>query len=350
MPNDKLDADLKEQLQKEDLNYTSDKAPGFFRQKNKKTFIYYDLKGKIIRDKETLERIKSLCIPPAWKNVWICPKASGHLQATGIDDRKRKQYIYHPDWIKISQENKFSKVIDFGLNLPKIRGKVNYNLGQKKMDKTKILSTVIWLLEHTLIRVGNEEYSKQNKSFGLTTLRNKHVKQTGKSVVFSFKGKSGVYHVVEISNKTVAKTIRRCIEIPGYELFGFIDDKGDRHVISSEDVNSFLKNVTHEDFSAKDFRTWGGTSISAKHFYKKGFPEDKKLLKKNVNDTIKVVAHHLNNTVSVCKNYYIHPTVIKSYEENILVPHFETHHKSKIKKSGLSLDEYALINLLQKNA
>lgn len=345
-----LDPIIQKKLKREDLLYYPDSTPGFFRQRQGREFKYYDLKGKRIRDKKTLKRIKNLVIPPAWKNVWICPKTNGHLQATGVDDRNRKQYIYHPDWIKIREENKFSKLVDFGLSLPKIRSKINYELQQRQMDKRKILATVVWLLEHTFIRVGNEEYSKENNTFGLTTLRNKHVKLTKDSVVFSFKGKSGVYQTLEISNKTIRKTIRRCIELPGYELFRFIDEKGERQVISSEDVNLFLKEVTGDDFTTKDFRTWGATSLCAKNFYKLGFPDDKKLLNKNIVETIKIVARHLNNTVSVCKNYYIHPTVIQTYTANILVPHFDLYSKSKTKRSGLSWDEYALIKLLQKHS
>ena len=343
-----IDPDIAKKLKKEDLVYCSDSTPGFFRQKNGKDFNYYDLKGKRIRSPGIVNRLNSLKVPPAWKDAWICPKVNGHLQATGIDDKGRKQYIYHPDWIKLSQENKFSKVVDFGLSLPKIRDKVRYDLAQRSGDKRKILATVIWLLEHTIIRVGNEEYQKENNSFGLTTLRTKHAKVLGSSVTFSFRGKSGVYNTLQISNKKIAKTIRRCIELPGYELFGFIDEDGKRHVINSEDVNLFLKDVTKDDFSAKDFRTWGGTSLSANHFYNLGFPDQKKELNKNIVQTVKAVAHHLNNTIAVCKNYYIHPTVIDTYQANILIPHFKKYTKSK--KPGLSWDEYALIRLLQKNA
>lgn len=348
MPTSKIDPEIKKQLKKEDLVYCADSTPGFFRQ-GEKEFTYYDLEGNRIRDKKTLKRIDSLVIPPAWRDVWICPKDNGHLQATGIDEKGRKQYIYHPNWIKISQENKFSKVVDFGLSLPKIRNKVNYDLQQDGMDKRKVLATVIWLLEHTFIRVGNAEYADENEHFGLTTLRRRHVQVRGPSVIFSFKGKSGVDQTLEISNKTIAKTIKKCIELPGYELFGFVDEDGQRRVINSEDVNLFLKDVTKDDFSAKDFRTWGGTSLSANHFYKLGFPSKKKQIHKNIVDTVKSVAHHLNNTVTVCKNYYIHPVVIETYQKNVLVPHFENHSKLGSKKPGLSWDEYALIKLLQKH-
>ena len=261
-----------------------------------------------------------------------------------------KQYIYHSEWINLSQQNKFAKMVSFGLSLPKIRQRVSYYLEIKEIDKRKILATVVWLLEHTFIRVGNEEYSRDNNSFGLTTLRERHVKVKGSDVLFEFRGKSGVNHLIEVSNKKIAKTIKQCIELPGYELFQFIDDSGERHVVDSADVNLFLKDVTEDDFSAKDFRTWGGTSLSALNFYKLGKPEDKKTLKQNIIQTVKKVADHLANTTTVCRNYYIHPTVIKTYEDNVLVPHFSYYAKSKKEEKGLNWDEYALIKLLQANS
>lgn len=344
------DPKLEKQLKKEDLRYISDQSSGFFRQKIGKDFKYYDLDGKVIKDKRYLERIESLAIPPAWKNVWICPKDNGHIQATGIDEKGRKQYIYHSDWTSLTKQNKFSSMIDFGLSLPKIRNKVRYDLGTKGFDKRKILATVIWLLEHTFIRVGNEEYAKKNSSFGLTTLRNKHVKVSGSDMVFQFKGKSGVYSSIETSSPVIAKIIKRCIELPGYELFKYIDGDGEKNVVDSEEVNSFLKDVTGNNFSAKDFRTWGATNLSATNLFKLGISEDLKLIKKNIADTVKKVSKHLNNTVSVCRNYYIHPVVFLTYQRKTLVPHFERYSKSKSSKKGLAWDEYALIKLLQKNS
>lgn len=347
--NQQLNPVLEKQLEKEDLRYISDKQPGFFRQKSGKKHIYYDLDGKRIKDKKVLERIGSLVVPPAWEHVWVSPKGNTHLQATGIDEKGRKQYIYHPDWVKVSKQNKFSKMIDFGLSLPKIRSKVRFDLQLKALEKRKILATIIWLLENTFIRIGNEEYSKENNSFGLTTLRNRHVTVKGDCIIFHFRGKSGVDHMIQISNPLIARTIKRCIELPGYELFQFIDEEGQRHVVDSADVNNFLKDVTKDDFSAKDFRTWGGTMISADNFYHLGDAENKNQLKKNIVDTIKKVSVHLKNTMAVCKNYYIHPTVVQTYEKKVLVPHFGVFAKSKKSfKPGLSWEEYALIKLLQK--
>lgn len=334
-------------LKKESLKYTSDSKPGFFRQKLNNRFHYYDLEGKRITDEKTLERINSLIIPPAWKKVWVSPFKNGHIQVTGIDDRKRKQYIYHPDWIKMSQENKFSKMVDFARALPKIRGKVRYELDKNELSKEKILATIIWLLEHTFIRIGNEQYSQDNNSYGLTTLRNKHVKVKGSEIKFSFRGKSGVDHEIEIENPKVSKVIRKCIELPGYELFQYIDERNERHTVDSNDVNEFLKDITSDEFSAKDFRTWGGTNIASVNLYRVGPYENKTALKKILRDTCKTVSERLGNTVAVCRSYYIHPAVFKSYESNILIPHFGKHVGKKPSINGLLWHEEALLNLIK---
>lgn len=344
---DNLDPDIIDGLKSESLRYISDNIPGFFRQKNRNTFTYYDDAGKRIKDEKTLTRIKKMVIPPAWKNVWICPKANGHLQATGIDERGRKQYIYHEDWVKITQENKFSKMIDFGLSLPQIRQKVRYDMNLPGMDKRKIIATMIWLLEHTFIRIGNEEYKKENDSYGLTTLHNKHVRVKGSELTFRFRGKHGVENIVEVTNPLVAKTIKKCIELPGYELFQYIDSDGNKHVIDSQNVNDFLSEITNDEFTAKDFRTWGATNLSSKILNALGEAENKTGLQKNIRQMVKEVAEHLNNTVSVCRNYYIHPTIIKTYSKRILIPHFESH-KGKSGIKGLSWNEEALIKLLKK--
>lgn len=341
------EADLTKQLKKEGLRFISDTEPGFFRQKVGKKFYYYDLEGKKISDEKIVERIDKLAIPPAWEKVWISPKTNGYLQATGLDAKKRKQYIYHPDWVELSQQKKFDKMVDFGLNLPKIRSRVKYHLQETKLTKEKLMATVIWLLEHTFIRIGNEEYSKENNSYGLTTLRNKHVDIHGNEVTFTFKGKSGVFHELEINNPTIAKTIKKCIELPGYELFKFVDEDGELHVVDSADVNLFLKETTDDEFTAKDFRTWGGTSLSAINFYKIGHTTDAKELKNNIKQTVKEVSQHLGNTTTVCQAYYIHPTVIQTYEKNVLVPHFSYYQKQGASK-GLTWNEHALIKLLQK--
>lgn len=356
------DPTLSTQLKEENLRYFSDQNPGFFRHKLSKkftysstvgrrsSFAYYDLSGDRIVDKQVLKRINELAVPPAWKEVWVSPIGNSHLQATGIDSKGRKQYLYHPDWTKISQQNKFSKLVDFGLSLPKIRSRLLHDLAIEVLNKRKIIATIVWLLEHTFIRIGNDEYTKENNSYGLTTLKNTHAKVDGSEITFKFKGKSGVLSVIQVHHPGIAKTIRACIELPGFALFQYIDEDKNRHVVDSEEVNLFLKEVTKQDFSAKDFRTWGATDLCAVHFFEVGFPKTKKEIAANVNSAVKKVAHHLNNTVKICRNYYIHPTVISTYQQNILVPHFGKFQNIKSPKVGLNWDEYALIKLLEKHS
>lgn len=340
-------SEIQEKIEEEGLRYMSDKSPGWFRQKHRNVFTYYDTKGNKIKDGAKITRIKNLVIPPAWEKVWISPKKNGHIQATGIDEKGRKQYIYHPEWIRIGQENKFSKVIDFGNALPALRRRISYDMKLSGMDKRKILATIVWLLEHTFIRIGNETYSKENNSYGLTTLRNRHVQVKGSDVMFSFKGKSGVSHELEISHPVIAKTIKKCIELPGYELFQYVDENKELHSVDSQDVNDFLREITGDSFTAKDFRTWGGTNIASTELYKTGDYENKTQLKKILSQTYKTVSEHLGNTVSVCRSYYIHPTVVNSYSGNLLVPHFLKHDGKKSEILGLEWDEYALVQLLK---
>lgn len=338
--------ELLEKIEDADLRYIPETSKGYSRTKSGKHFQYFNTDGKRITDEKTVERINKLRIPPAWKKVWISPSGATHLQATGFDDKGRKQYIYHPKWIEISQETKFDKLIDFALSLPKIRGRLNYDLSGKLLDRKKVIATVVWLLQKTFIRVGNEEYAKENDSFGLTTLRNRHVKVKGSDVKFQFKGKSGVDHLVEVHNPKVAKIIKQCIELPGFELFQYVDDKGVRHVVDSADVNEYLADTTKEKITAKDFRTWGGTTLSAQTLYGLGDFEDEKGLKKNLVESVKAVAQHLRNTVAVCRSYYIHPVIFKSYEDKRLIPHFN--YAVTDSSSGLHKEEYKVLTLLQK--
>jgi|SRR3989344_2286460 len=328
------------------LRYISEQSKGYSRVKKGKSFSYFNTSGEKITDKNTIERINKLRIPPAWKDVWISPTLNTHLQATGLDDKGRKQYIYHSKWIELSQESKFDKLIDFALSLPKIRNRLSYDLQGNLLDKKKVIATVVWLLQKTFIRVGNEEYARENDSFGLTTLRNRHVKVKGSEVKFHFKGKSGVEHLVSVSSPRVAKTIKQCIELPGFELFQFVDEKGNKHTIDSSDINEYLSDTTKEKITAKDFRTWGGTTLSAATLYKLGDFVDEKVLKSNLVETVKAVSKHLRNTVAVCRSYYIHPTIFKSYQEKRLVPHFN--YAVTDSSSGLNKEEYKVLTLLQK--
>lgn len=345
-----IDSTLLESIEKKHLRYISEISPGIRRMKKGEGFIYIDPNGVKIINPNTIERINDLRIPPAWEDVWICPNQHGHIQAFGFDSKGRKQYIYHTSWTQICQENKFNHLLVFCDNLPKLRSKIKKDLDNRKMVKEKILATVVWLLENTFIRVGNKEYAKDNKSYGLTTLRNKHVKIGRNKVTLEFKGKSGVKHTVEITNPSMIKTIKKCVEIPGYELFQYIDDDKRPKVIDSGEVNEYLQSIAKDDISAKDFRTWGATLLASTNFYLLGPYASDNELKKKTKETIKKVSQHLRNTPKICQNYYIHPSIFKSYENQILIPHFETHIKTKPKKHPLiSRDENTVIDLLYKH-
>lgn len=338
--------ELLDKIEDADLRYVSESARGYSRAKKGKHYHYFNTDEKRITDEKTVDRINKLRIPPAWRKVWISPSGNTHLQATGLDDKGRKQYIYHPKWIEISQATKFDKLTDFGLKLPKIRSRVRYDLDGKKPDLKRVVATVVWLLENTFIRIGNEEYAKENESFGLTTLRDKHVKVRGNEIKFEFKGKSGVMHSVSVSNPKIAKSLKMCIELPGYEIFKYVDEKGNQHVIDSGIVNEYLADTAGEKFTAKDFRTWGGTVLSGTTLHKLGDYDDEKTLKQKVLESVKTVAEHLRNTVAVCRSYYIHPVIFKSYEEKRLIPHFN--YSVTNSSSGLHKDEYRVLTLLQK--
>ena len=321
------------------LRYSNDKRPGYTRKITGDKFVYFNTDGKKITDEATIERINKLVIPPAYKNIWICPYANGHIQATGYDKRGRKQYRYHPLWIKMSQGEKFTQIMNFAKMLPVIRNKVRYDMEKTGMPREKVLATVVWLLENTLIRIGNEEYEEENNSYGLTTLKNRHAKvNTSDKVVFQFKGKSGVYHKVSIKNKKIAKVIRRCKEIPGQDLFQYFDDNRELQVIDSYDVNEYLKEITGEDITAKDFRTWGGTILAATSLNKIGITKEEQIIKQNIIDSVKEVASFLRNRPATCRKYYIHPAVIESYSKGYIISNMEDLPKKKRFRSVNGLD------------
>lgn len=327
------------------LRYSNDKKPGFTRKKIGERFVYFDTNGKKIKDKEIITRINSLAIPPAYQKVWISPYPNGHIQATAIDARGRKQYRYHPSWVKKAQEKKFEHMLSFAQHLPKIRNKVRSDMSKNGMPREKVLATIVWLLENTLIRVGNEEYEEENNSYGLTTLKNKHAKVSTHNIVFQFKGKSGVYHKVNIKNKKVAKVIRKCIEIPGQDLFQYFDEENNLQTVDSYDVNEYLKEITGEEITAKDFRTWGGTVLAAQCFDKLGKCDIENEIKQNVVNTVKEVSSFLRNRPATCKKYYIHPLIIEHYSKGVIL----SGNKSKNKKnniSGLTIIENRTIGLL----
>jgi DNA topoisomerase-1 len=252
------------------LRYVTDSSPGIGRQRYGKGFRYLGIDGKPINDTSELDHIKALAIPPAWQDVWICPIPHGHLQATGQDAKGRKPYRYHPHWQRVRSQTKFNRMIPFSAALPLIREQIESHLALKGLPREKVLATVVRLLETTFIRIGNVEYAQENKSFGLTTLRNRHVDVSGSTVRFQFTGKSGVKHDIELNDRRIARIIKRCQDIPGYELFQYIDDEGQRQTIDSEDVNSYLREITGEDFTAKDFRTWAGTVLAARELKQLG--------------------------------------------------------------------------------
>lgn len=326
------------------LRYVSDTQPGIRRIRHGKGFSYRDPEGKPVRDKETLARIKSLVIPPAWKDVWICPNPKGHLQATGRDARGRKQSRYHPRWREIRDETKYERMIAFAAALPAVREQVERDLALPDMPRRKVLATVVRLMETTYIRVGNEEYAKENHSFGLTTMRNRHVSVDGSTVTFRFQGKSGVKHTVDLTDRRLARIIRRCQDIPGYELFQYEDSEG-HHSIDSADVNDYLREISGQEFTAKDFRTWAGTVLACAALREfEAFTSDTQA-RKNVVEAINAVAARLGNTRAVCRKCYVHPAVLDSYFAGAMLA--ARNGRSSRLPGGLSEEECAVVRLLE---
>jgi len=328
------------------LQYVADDALIWKRLKKGKKFQYLNKLGKPLQPADQ-ERIAKLAIPPAWRHVRLSPSKNGHIQAVGFDAKSRKQYIYHPQWTAYNQQHKFDSLKKFGEILPTLRATVASHMRQHDLTRERILATVVWLLEHTFIRIGNKTYAKENQSYGLTTMRTKHVDVKGQQVRFSFKGKSHVYHELAISHPRVAATIKECIELPGYELFKYLDEDDYWWPIDSADVNDYLKAITGESLSAKDFRTWGGTTLAGDKLYQLGQPTDELPLEKAVSQVVEEVAEHLGNTPAVCRQYYIHPKVIASYEHERLIPHFvEVYRAPSRIPDGLTKEEYATLSLL----
>ncbi len=295
------------------LRYISDTGPGITRRRAGKHFSYLGLDGAPIRDRAELDRIKGLGIPPAWKDVWICPDPLGHIQATGRDAKGRKQYRYHPRWREIRDETKYGRMMAFGRALPRIRERTNQDLARRGLPREKVLATVVRLLEATLIRVGNEEYARTNESFGLTTMRDDHVDVQDSKIHFHFRGKSGVEHTVDLKDRRLAAVVRRSQDLPGQELFQYIDEDGERQTIDSGDVNEYLREITGEDFTAKDFRTWAGTVLAAQALQEFGEFDSEAHAKRNVVAAIEAVASRLGNTRAISRKSYVHPAIIEGY-------------------------------------
>ena len=295
------------------LQYVSDDRPGYTRRAQGKHFDYFDTDGKSIRDDQRRLRIKRLAIPPAWTDVWICPSPNGHIQATGRDARGRKQYRYHERWREVRDENKFDRLAHFAKALPNIRRRVAQDLKLPSLPRRKVLATIVRLLERTFIRIGNEEYARENKSFGLTTLKNRHVTVKGAQVRFRFRGKGGRQHDMDVADRRVAKVIAKCQDLPGQDLFQYLDEDGKVQDVTSQEVNDYLRQIAGEDFTAKDFRTWGGTVLAAIALSKQEEFETKKQAKSNIKTAICAVAELLGNTPAICRKCYVHPVIVEAY-------------------------------------
>jgi DNA topoisomerase-1 len=295
------------------LRYVRDDSPGYSRKGNSKRFDYWDSHGKRIRDEQRLLRIKRLAIPPAWTDVWICPSPNGHIQATGRDARRRKQYRYHDRWREVRDENKFERLADFAKVLPQIRRRVDHDIRLPGLPREKVLATVVRLLERTFIRIGNDEYARENNSFGLTTIKDRHVRVKGARLCFRFRGKSGRQHEVDVIDRRIANIVAKCQDLPGQELFQYVSEDGEVRDVTSQDVNNYLREITNEDFTAKDFRTWAGTLLAALALNAQGGFETNKQGKANVKTAISAVAQLLGNTPAICRKCYVHPAIVEAY-------------------------------------
>lgn len=327
------------------LRYVSGGGPCIRRIRCGRSFRYVGTDGRKLKDPRHLERIRSLAIPPAWERVWICPMPHGHLQAYGWDARGRKQYRYHPDYRAVRDQAKFSRMIAFGTVLQLIRRGVESDLARRGLPKQKVLATVIRLLETTFIRVGNDEYAEENGSFGLTTLRNRHVRIEGATLLFRFRGKSGQEAAVELTDRKLARIVRQCQELPGYELFEYVDEDGETCRVDSDDVNRYIRELAGQDFSAKDFRTWAGTVLAARELHAAGPADSAGAIKRNIVAATKEVARQLGNRPATCRKYYIHPAVLDAYSEGQLDEMMQRGEQQNAAYEGLGLraEEYCVM-------
>ena len=331
------------------LRYYTDSDPGIRRQRVGRGFSYIAANGKRIRNPKTLERIRRLAIPPAWTDVWICPREDGHIQATGRDAKGRKQYRYHSRYRAERDETKFHRMLEFSKLLPKLRHRVERDLSLPGLPRDKVLATVVRLLEKTLIRVGNEVYARDNRSYGLTTMRDRHVEVSGDEIRFRFRGKSGVVHSVAITDRRLARIVQQCQSLPGQDLFQYVDDDGKRQDVTSNDVNEYLHRITGNAISAKDFRTWAGTMRAAVAFRDLGPTDSESEMNKNVVQVIDQVANNLGNTRDVCRKYYIHPLLIERYLQGDVIPETPPIEKPMRRRRSVMLrrDETAVLEFLQ---
>jgi DNA topoisomerase-1 len=333
------------------LVYVSDESRGIHRQRNGHGFAYVNARGKRVKDETTLLRINHLAIPPAYKDVWISPNPRGHIQAVGRDDRGRKQYRYHEKWREVRDGTKYARMLDFAKVLPKVRRVVARDLRRKGLPRRKVLAAVVRFMEVTLMRVGNDEYAKNNQSFGLTTLRDRHAKIRGKKVHFEFRGKSGIEHEFDVEDPRLAEIARKCQDLPGQELFQYLGEDGKVCDVGSTDVNDYLREISGEDFTTKDFRTWNGTVLAAVALAEIARGKDHAPTKKNVVRAVEVVAGKLGNTKAVCRKCYIHPEILAAYLDGLTIA-YGSRSSTKPAKSAAKLhaDELAVVALLKSRA
>ncbi len=335
------------------LRYVSDAEPGIRREPATDGFQFRDPQGALVRDPQELERIRALVLPPAWTDVWICAAGDGHIQATARDAKGRKQYRYHPRYRALRDETKFNRMVAFSRHLPKIRRRVERDIRRDGLPREKVLATVVWLLERTLFRVGNDQYARNNKSFGLTTLRRRHVDVAGSEVRFEFRGKSGVRHAAAVTDKRIARIVQRCQSIPGEELFQYLDEDGRRVSVDSGDINGYLRQASGgEDFTAKDFRTWAGTMLAARALRDVGPPASHREGKANIVKVIDEVAERLGNTRAVCRKYYVHPAILEQYLAGNVIPPSPPSTTQRGSRRGheLRADEEEVLRLIQEKA
>lgn len=337
-------------IAEEGLRYVSDSAPGFSRKRTGGAFSYYDKDDKRITDPTIVERIRSIGIPPAYESVWICPSPNGHIQATGLDARGRKQYRYHPKWRELRDQTKYERILEFATRLPRLRRRIGTDMRRKALPRQKLLATIASLLDKTLIRVGNHEYAATNKSFGLTTLRRKHAAISNGALQLEFTGKSGKRWNLQINDKRIISVVKRCAEIPGHDLFKYIDDNGSVCTISSGDVNGYIKAAMGDDFTAKDFRTWAGTVLTAAALVKCGTESTPARAKRDVTAVIAAVAKQLGNTPAICRKCYVHPEILDAYMTGDLIKMMNRQPSARFKRryAKLSVSEIRVLAFLEK--
>src|SRR6266576_64440 len=331
------------------LRYGDDSAPGITRHKARNGFDYRLPDSAVVRDIDTLKRIRSLAIPPAWTNVWICLHSNGHLQATGRDARGRKQYRYHSRWREVRDEAKYNKLLIFTQVLPQLRARVEEDLKRPGLQRERVLAAIVRLMELTFFRVGNSEYAKANESFGLTTLRDRHVAIEGSRIHISFRGKSGKHHETDINDRRLARIVKSCRDLPGYELFQYMDAEGQRHTVGSAEVNEYLREITGEEITAKDFRTWAGTQLAAEALRQfEGVGSENKR-KKAIVRAVEKVARHLGNTPTICRRCYIHPAVLEGYFEGTMLQTLADNTRKYLAANieGMSAEEAAVAAFLR---